>query len=143
MKLAFQVYLLAGLIHSIFHIILFDYADDDSIKIPGTVKATKLQFKIIDNPDWAVVPKKTTSTYNRVRHHCYCFLLSISLLNRTSVLTHLFKSVAYGINDKKITKGAKNQGANYSKCKSYELVQHKVLYNMMMLHKASLSGKLL
>ncbi len=57
-------------------------------------------------------------------------------------MPHLFESVAYGINDEKITKGAKNHDANNAKRKNYELVQQKVLYNMMMLHKASLSGKL-
>ncbi len=141
MKLAFEGYLSAALFHGIFHIVPSDYADDDSIKIPGTVTTTKLQFKKIDNPNWAAVPKKIASTYNRVHHRCHCFLLSINLLNGTSVLPHLFESVVYEINDKKITKGANNQGANNAKRKNYDLVQQKVKYNMMMLHKASLSGK--
>ncbi len=51
MKLAFEGYLRAALFHIIFHIVLSDYADYDSIKIPGTVKTTKLQFKKIDNPN--------------------------------------------------------------------------------------------
>ncbi len=64
-----------------------------------------------------------------------------NLLNRTSVLAHLFESIAYGINDKKSMKSMTNEGANKAKCKNYKLVQQKMKYNMMMLHKASLSGK--
>ncbi len=60
-----------------------------------------------------------------------------------SVLPQLFESVAYGINEKKSTKGTINENANDTKRKNYELVQKKVKYNMMMLHKASLSGELL
>ncbi len=60
-----------------------------------------------------------------------------------SVLPHIFESIAYGINDKKSTKGTTYETANKAKRKNYELVQQKVKYNMMMLHKASLSGKLL
>ncbi len=59
-----------------------------------------------------------------------------------SVLPQLFKSVAYGINKKKSTKGLINESANDTKHKNYELIQKKVKYNMMMLHKASLSGEL-
>ena len=139
--MAFEGYLHATLFHGIFYIVPSDFADDNSVKIPGTVKTTKLQFKKIDNPNWSVVPKKTASTHNRVCHQRYCFLLSINLLNRMSVLPQIFESVAYGINEKKSTKGSTNESANYMKRKNYEMVQQKVKYNMMMLHKASLSGK--
>ncbi len=63
MKLAFEGYLHAASFHGIFHTVPSDYADDDSIEIPGTVKTTKFQIKKIENPNWAVVPKKTASTY--------------------------------------------------------------------------------
>ncbi len=142
MTLAFEGYLCAALFHSIFSTIPSDFDDDDSVEIPGTIKTTKLQFKSIDDPNWAVVPKKTASTHNTVCHQRYCFLLLINLLNGTSVLPQLFESVAYGINDKKSTKGSTNESANYTKHKNYELVEQKVKYNMMMLHKASLSGEL-
>ncbi len=89
-----------------------------------------------------MVPKKTASTHNRVRHRRYCFLLSINLLNRTSVLPQIFESIAYGINEKKSTKESINASANETKSKNHELVHKKVKYNMMMLHKASLSGEL-
>ncbi len=49
MKLAFEGYICAALFHSIFYIVLSDYADDDSIKVPGTVKITKVHFKKIDD----------------------------------------------------------------------------------------------
>ncbi len=99
MKWTVEEYLRAALFHSIFCIVPSDYADDDSIKVPGTVPSTKFQFKKIANPNWPVVPKKTVSTYNRVRH-CRCFfLLSINLLNRMSVLPHLSESIPYEIND--------------------------------------------
>ncbi len=142
MKFAFEGYIRAALFHGFFYIVPSDFADDDNVEIPGTVKTTKLQFKKIDNPNWSVVPKKTASTHNRVRHQRYCFLLSINLLNGTSVFPQLFKIVAYGINEKKSKKGLINASANDTKRKNYELVQQKVKYNMMMLHKASLSGNL-
>ena len=59
-----------------------------------------------------------------------------------SVLPQLFESIAYGINDKKSTKGTTNETANKAKHKNYELVQQKMNYKITMLHKASLSGKL-
>ncbi len=37
-----------------------DFADDNSVEIPGTAKTTKLQFKKIDDPNWAVVPCQRT-----------------------------------------------------------------------------------
>ncbi len=58
-----------------FYIIPSHYADDDSVEVTGAVKITKIQFKKIDNPNWPVDPKKTVSTYNRVCHYHYCFLL--------------------------------------------------------------------
>ncbi len=130
MKLAVEGYICAALFCGIFYIVLSDYADNDSIKVPGTVTTTALQFKKIDNPNWPVVPKKTVSTYNRVCHCCYCFLLSINLLNRTSVLPHSFESIAYGSNNKKTTKGAKSMGAINGKYKNYEMIEDKVKYNM-------------
>ena len=142
MKLAFEGYICAALFHGIFFIVPSDLADDNDVEIPGSVKTTKLQFKKIDNPNWLTVPKKTASTHNRVRHRRYCFLISINLLNGTSVLPQLFESVAYGINEKKSTKGSINESANETKRKNHKLVQKKVKYNMMMLHKASLSGEL-
>ncbi len=142
MKLAVEGYICAALFCNIFYIIPSDYADDQSIEVPGTVTSTELQFKKHDNPNWPAVPKKTVSTYNRVCHHCYCFLLSIVLLNGMSVLPHSFESIAYGINKKKSMKGATNVGANIAKRNNYTLIQEKAKYNMKMLHKASLSGKL-
>ncbi len=86
MELAVEVYICAVLFHDIFYIVPSDYAEDDSVKVPGTVTTTELQFKKIANTNWPVDPKKTVSTYNKVCHQCYCFLLSIVLLNGTSVL---------------------------------------------------------
>ena len=141
MKLAFEGYIRAALFHGIFFIVPSDLADDDDVEIPGSVKTTKLQFKKIDNPNWLTVPKKTASTHNRVRHRRYCFLLSINLLNGTSVFPQLFESIAYGTNENKSTEKSIQEKANETKVKNYELVQKKVKYNMMMLHKASLSGE--
>ncbi len=63
MKLAVEGYIRAALFHGIFYMVPSDYADDDSVEVPGTVQSTKFQFKKIDNPNWSVVPKKTVSTY--------------------------------------------------------------------------------
>ena len=59
MKLAFEGYIRATLFHGIFYIVPSDFADDNNVEIPGTVKTTKLQFKKFDNPNWLMVPKKT------------------------------------------------------------------------------------
>ena len=58
-----------------------------------------------------------------------------------SVLPQIFESIAYGTNKKKSTEKSIQEKANETKVKNYELVQKKVKYNMMMLHKASLSGE--
>ncbi len=58
MKLAFEGSLHAALFHSIFYIVPSDFTDEDSVEIPGTVKTTKLQFRKIDNPNWAVFQRK-------------------------------------------------------------------------------------
>ncbi len=105
----------AALFHSIFYIVLSDYADDESVEVQGTITIAKLQFKKHNNPNWPAVPKKTVSTHNKVCHCCYCFLLSIVLLHRMSVLPHSFESVVYGINKKKSMKGATSVGANIAK----------------------------
>ncbi len=120
--MAVEGYIHATLFLGIFYIIPSNYADNNSIKVPGTVTTTELQFKKNDNPNWPVIPKKTVSTYNRVHHCRYCFLLSIVLLNGASVLPHSFESTAYGINNKKSMKGMTNETANKAKCKNYKLV---------------------
>ncbi len=51
-----------------------------------------------------------------------------------SVFPQLFKSIAYGTNEKKSTEKSINEKANDTKVNNYELVQKKVKYNMMMLH---------
>ncbi len=58
MKLAFEGYLHATLFHGIFYIIPSDFADDDSVKIPGTVKTTKLQFKKLIIPTGQLFQRK-------------------------------------------------------------------------------------
>ncbi len=140
MKLAMEGYIRAVLFHGIFYIVPSDYANEDSAELPGSVPTTTFQFKKIDDPNWPLVPKKTASIYNRVRHRRYCFLLSLNLLNGTSVLPHSFETVAYGINVKKNTTSSKNLAAISAKRINYEMVEEKVKYNMKMLHKASLSG---
>ncbi len=50
MKLALEGYLRATLFHGIFYIVPSDYADDDSIKVPGTVPSTKFSSRKLINP---------------------------------------------------------------------------------------------
>ncbi len=116
LRLAVERYIPAALFQGIFHIIQSDYSDDESIEVPGTITSTELQFNKQDNANLPAVLKKTVSTYNRVHHRCYCFLLLIVLLNGMSILPHSFESIAYGINKKKSTKGATNVGANIVNC---------------------------
>ncbi len=47
MKLSFEGYICAALFHGIFYIILSDFADDDNVKIPGTVKTPNYRSKIL------------------------------------------------------------------------------------------------
>ncbi len=42
MKFAFEGYIRAALFHGIFYIVPSDFADDDNVEIPGTVKPTKV-----------------------------------------------------------------------------------------------------
>ncbi len=59
MKLAVEGYIHAALFLGIFYIIPSDYADNNSIEVPGTVTTTELQFKKNENAKWPVIPKKT------------------------------------------------------------------------------------
>ncbi len=65
MKLADEGYIYDALFHGIFYIIPSDYADDESVEVPGTITSTQLQFKKHDNPNWPAILKKTVSTYNK------------------------------------------------------------------------------
>ncbi len=102
---------------------------------PGAVEASHQQFALKpDDPNNPTITKAYATNYARVWHVCFCFMLLVALINSSSLVP---VDMARGLHNDDPKLDQKSM-SNKLKKKSYKLINKKVKYNMMLLHKASM-----